>query len=169
MNTRTAREQVDCLACYQQGYTEDGVYVIKPTGGTVTDVWCDMTNGGWTVIQRRQDGLEDFYRNLDDYKNGFGKRIGENWLGLEKIYYMAINSTSLTYTSKRLKKTILTHFPLMLNIPLSKSDKYRLTIGGYIKCEAWWYGECHLANLNGLYLDRADTGFASGIHWKLSC
>ncbi|XP_060601698.1 microfibril-associated glycoprotein 4-like [Ruditapes philippinarum] len=128
-------EPIDCLALYQQGYTEDGVYVIKPTGSTATDVWCDMTNGGWTVIQRRQDGSEDFYRNLEDYKIGFGNRISEYWLGLEHIYYLTINNTSLY--------VYLETFEIDNVDPVSafaeystfrikdESDKYRLSVRGY--------------------------------------
>ena len=33
------------------------------------------------VIQRRQDGSEDFFRTWDDYAAGFGNRNGEFWLG----------------------------------------------------------------------------------------
>ncbi|XP_039256652.2 uncharacterized protein LOC120333317 [Styela clava] len=50
-----------------------------------TDVSCDQTTdaGGWIVFQRRVDGSEDFYRNWDDYVEGFGNKDKEFWLGLE--------------------------------------------------------------------------------------
>ncbi|XP_075165967.1 ryncolin-4-like [Haematobia irritans] len=51
-------------------------------------VECDAKteNGGWIVIQKRQDGSENFYRNWTEYKNGFGNAPGEFWIGLDKLY-----------------------------------------------------------------------------------
>ena len=57
----------------------------------VLQVYCDMETdgGGWTVLQRRQDGSEDFFRTWNDYTAGFGDLNGEFWLGLEAIHRLA--------------------------------------------------------------------------------
>jgi len=68
----------DCLDWFNRGYTIDGVYVIQPPGGAATETWCDMDNGGWTVLLRRQDGSENFTREWAWYADGFGSRTGNH-------------------------------------------------------------------------------------------
>ncbi|KAH8418733.1 hypothetical protein KR222_006015, partial [Zaprionus bogoriensis] len=41
---------------------------------------------GWTVIQKRLDGRENFNRDWATYLEGFGSLEGEFFLGLEKIH-----------------------------------------------------------------------------------
>ncbi|CAI9619703.1 unnamed protein product [Staurois parvus] len=81
----------DCSNHHYKGEQSSGVYTIVPsTGGTAVDVYCDMDTegGGWTVIQRRQDGSVNFNRTWKEYKEGFGNLKGEFWLGNEKIYWI---------------------------------------------------------------------------------
>lgn len=42
-----------------------------------------MKNGGWTVIQRRINGDEEFDRLWNDYVDGFGNLTKDHWMGLK--------------------------------------------------------------------------------------
>lgn len=66
-----------------------GVYRIRPIGSEEpVFVFCDMKTdgGGWTVIQSRQDGTVDFFRDWYEYKYGFGNTATEFWLGNDIIH-----------------------------------------------------------------------------------
>ncbi|KAL2097623.1 hypothetical protein ACEWY4_006830 [Coilia grayii] len=80
----------DCHELFLRGETTSGVYTIKPLQSEPFEVFCEMTaDGGWTVIQRRQDGSVDFDQLWQAYQGGFGNLNGEFWLGLEKIHSLS--------------------------------------------------------------------------------
>ncbi|XP_074495792.1 fibrinogen C domain-containing protein 1-like isoform X1 [Sebastes fasciatus] len=86
-NTRAVRPR-DCSDVLASGVSQDGVYSVFPThdpDGFM--VYCDMSTdgGGWTVIQRREDGSVNFFRDWDAYRDGFGRTTGEHWLGLQRM------------------------------------------------------------------------------------
>lgn len=64
------------------------MYTINPDDTVPFDAFCDMSNGGWTVFQRRQDGTTNFYRGWADYVAGFGNLTGNLWAGLDKLHSM---------------------------------------------------------------------------------
>ncbi|XP_038565246.1 angiopoietin-related protein 5 [Micropterus salmoides] len=68
-----------------------GIYIVHPENTDSSfEVFCEMDymGGGWTVMQRRTDGLTDFKRPWADYVDGFGNLAGEHWLGLKKVFYI---------------------------------------------------------------------------------
>ncbi|XP_017045096.1 fibrinogen C domain-containing protein 1 [Drosophila ficusphila] len=77
-------------SCLAAGINTNGVHVIEVPGIKPFSVFCDtrLAGSGWTVIQRRQDGGENFYRSWEEYSQGFGKLTGEFFLGLEKIHFL---------------------------------------------------------------------------------
>ncbi|KAK2822205.1 hypothetical protein Q5P01_022270 [Channa striata] len=80
----------DCHELFLRGETVSGIYTIQPKNAEPINVFCEMTaDGGWTVIQRRQDGSVDFDQLWQAYEKGFGSLNGEFWLGLEKIHSIA--------------------------------------------------------------------------------
>ncbi|KAG4071102.1 hypothetical protein HA402_013416 [Bradysia odoriphaga] len=84
----------DCEDAFQKGFTMSGVYRIKPKASfRPFQVWCDMESegGGWTLIQTRYDGLTDFFRNWQEYRNGFGSVDSEHWLGNNFIHQLTEN------------------------------------------------------------------------------
>ncbi|KAM4022923.1 tenascin-R isoform 1-T2 [Anomaloglossus baeobatrachus] len=80
----------DCAQHLLNGDTQSGVYNIYINGdqSQSVPVFCDMTtdDGGWIVIQRRQNGLTDFFRKWADYRVGFGNLEDEFWLGLDTLH-----------------------------------------------------------------------------------
>ncbi|XP_066289705.1 veficolin-1-like [Branchiostoma lanceolatum] len=78
----------DCADYYASGQTTSGVYTL----GSGVQAYCDMdtAGGGWTVIQRRQDGSVPFNRTWEEYKQGFGDKDGEYWLGNDNIHLLTM-------------------------------------------------------------------------------
>ncbi|XP_071945995.1 fibrinogen-like protein A [Antedon mediterranea] len=112
---------------------QSGDYVIEPNdGGPKFMVYCDMRkDGGWTVIQRRQDGSEDFYRNWANYKKGFGNVHSEFWLGNDNINRITFDGNfellvEMTDHLDVMKFARYSHFRVD-----TEDSNYDLTISGY--------------------------------------
>ncbi|XP_077623182.1 angiopoietin-4, partial [Crocuta crocuta] len=131
-----AAEQVfqDCAEIQRYGANASGIYTIHVANMTEPrKVFCDMeaNGGGWTLIQRRENGSVNFQRNWRDYKQGFGDLAGEHWLGNEVVHQL----TSSAAYSLRVELqdwegneafAQYEHFQLG-----SEGQLYRLSLSGY--------------------------------------
>ncbi|XP_040917837.1 angiopoietin-related protein 6 isoform X2 [Toxotes jaculatrix] len=89
--TKTPGPWRDCQHVLESGETTSGIYLLRPqSANRLMQAWCEQSRvqGGWTVIQRRQDGSVNFFRTWEQYKQGFGNLDGEYWLGLEHLYWL---------------------------------------------------------------------------------
>ncbi|XP_011812715.1 PREDICTED: ficolin-2 isoform X1 [Colobus angolensis palliatus] len=85
-----------CKDLLDRGHFLSGWHTIYLPDCRPLTVLCDMDTdgGGWTVFQRRVDGSVDFYRDWVAYKQGFGSRLGEFWLGNDNIHALTARGTS---------------------------------------------------------------------------
>ena len=108
------------------------MYDIDPDGLGTFKVWCDMKNGeGWTVVQRRQDGSEDFYRGWSDYKAGFGDVNGEFWLGLDKIHRLSNSGENVLRIDLWDFDGTTAYAIYTTFFVASEADNYRLNVGDF--------------------------------------
>ncbi|XP_072021870.1 uncharacterized protein [Amphiura filiformis] len=127
-----------CFDIQQAGIDTSGVYTIYPASQGPIEVYCDMVTdgGGWLVFQRRKDGSENFNRDWNSYKQGFGNKDLEFWLGNDNIFAitnqgtyelrvdMEDNSGNSAYA--HLTNAHYTHFRIG-----DADAKYKLTVNGY--------------------------------------
>eukprot|EP00112_Aurelia_sp_Birch-Aquarium-sp1_P003893 Seg144.2 transcript_id=Seg144.2/GoldUCD/mRNA.D3Y31 product=Tenascin-R protein_id=Seg144.2/GoldUCD/D3Y31 len=137
--------------------------------------------GGWIIFQRRVSGSVDFFRTWTEYKNGFGDLNGNFWLGLDKLHLLAGpgKGATLRVDLRHMDWPYMIYAEYNTFEIANEADGYRLKVKGYSgnatdsldqkhdgrmfstkdknsNCAdrhkgGWWYGNCHRANLNGLY------------------
>uniref|UniRef100_U3JS90 Fibrinogen C-terminal domain-containing protein n=1 Tax=Ficedula albicollis TaxID=59894 RepID=U3JS90_FICAL len=85
---------LDCFEILQhsKGNSRDGLYIIQPKKEPIV-VFCNMQDGGWTVIQHiTANSTVDFDRTWQDYKYGFGSVHENHWLGNEYMHQLTGSS-----------------------------------------------------------------------------
>ncbi|XP_062610469.1 ryncolin-1-like [Saccostrea cucullata] len=100
---------------------------------TWREVYCDMTTdgGGWTVIQKREDGDVDFYRTWTEYKKGFGNVSKNYWIGNDAIHTLTKDKSQElrvvlgSYDGEE-AYAVYTSFYIR-----DENDKYKITVSGY--------------------------------------
>ncbi|XP_023032122.1 angiopoietin-related protein 7-like [Drosophila willistoni] len=76
-----------------------GIHEIEISGIDPTCVLCegDVEGGGWIVIHKRFDGSVDFNRTWTEYRNGFGNKEGNFYIGLENLHRITNSQTYKLY------------------------------------------------------------------------
>nr|XP_034338047.1 fibrinogen-like protein A [Crassostrea gigas] len=123
----------DILEKYPNTRWRNGVYNVTASSNRSKAVFCDMTtdNGGWTVIQRRVNGLVDFYRNWTEYKNGFGYADHEYWIGNDMLHRLtSMNPQELRVDMERFNGEKA--YAVYSNFSVGdEASKYQLQVTGY--------------------------------------
>ncbi|KXJ10409.1 Tenascin-R [Exaiptasia diaphana] len=130
----------NCADLYKHGIKQSGVYSIDPDGKGRFKVYCDQKTdgGGWTVIQKRQDGSVNFYRGWMYYKNGFGDLKGEFWLGLDKINRLTHQRRNRLRVDLEDTKGKTAYAEYDNFAVASERAKYKLSLGTYSALNNIW-------------------------------
>ncbi|XP_041372750.1 fibrinogen-like protein 1 [Gigantopelta aegis] len=125
-------ESHDCTDLWDRGLPS-GVYSVTPLdGGEPISVFCEMTaDSGWLIIQRRVDGSENFTKNWDTYKAGFGDLTNEFWLGNTNIHRLTSQKTHELMVDLGRFNGEIRHAAYSSFSVGSESDKFRLHVSGY--------------------------------------
>ncbi|XP_075691130.1 ficolin-1-like isoform X2 [Rhinoderma darwinii] len=123
----------NCKELQDQGEVLSDWHTIYPDGSTPLKVLCDMhtDGGGWIVFQRRWDGSVDFSRDWKSYKEGFGSRLTEFWLGNDNLHMLTstgIWELRVDLHDFETKKYSAKYSSFKV---LGESEKYKLILGKY--------------------------------------
>ncbi|XP_071836628.1 fibrinogen-like protein A [Apostichopus japonicus] len=91
----------------------------------------ESNGGGWTVIQRRSSASVNFYLGWTDYKNGFGNKNQDHWLGNKYIHSMTNQKTYQLRIDLR-DSASSSYYAIYSTFSINnEADKYRLSVGSY--------------------------------------
>lgn len=123
--------------CSQVHWVKNGFKVVQiyPFGEDPAGVRirCDMRTEpkGWTIIQRRFNGKEDFYRGWWEYVEGFGQPDEEYWIGLEVMHHLTKNNDKMLRIDIEDRQGNKAYAEYSTFIVGPAMENYMLTIGGY--------------------------------------
>ncbi|EDW70881.2 angiopoietin-related protein 7 [Drosophila virilis] len=107
-----------------------GIHKIKPDQEEPFDVLCDSATAGpgWTVIQQRINGKENFNRDWKTYRAGFGDFVGDFFLGLENIHRLTNSQPHELYIYMEDFDGIIKYYRYEQFTIAGEDDLYRLRI-----------------------------------------
>ena len=151
---------------------KSGVYSIINFCGDcklAAEGYCDSTTaeGGWLIVQRRQDGSVDFNRGWVDYENGFGSLTGEFWYGLTPLHCLTNQGQwemRIDFTLTDGTKSYLSYSSFKVGPP---SSNYQLSISGFKGItEIDPFNQSNARSLNGMPFTTKDR---DNDEWDQNC
>ncbi|XP_066299501.1 receptor-type tyrosine-protein phosphatase S-like isoform X3 [Branchiostoma lanceolatum] len=124
----------DCADHYSSGQREDRVYSIGNPASPFNAL-CDMTyeGGGWTVIQKRHNGVQSFDKSFYEYVAGFGSVFDEDfWLGLDRIHQLTSQKPYKLAVRLEDWNGVVADLQYSQFSVKDATSKYTLQIGGYV-------------------------------------
>nr|XP_033490323.1 cell surface glycoprotein 1-like [Epinephelus lanceolatus] len=125
----------DCSDHLLRGETRSRVYLVTPDLRSRSfPVLCDMelNGGGWTLLQRRQDGSVSFNRTWAEYRAGFGELDGgEFWLGNNMIHLLTRDRDMVLRVELEDFEGVMEYAEYEHFRVASERLRYRLSVGGY--------------------------------------
>ncbi|CAM4675962.1 unnamed protein product [Caretta caretta] len=84
------------------------------------------------VFQKRVDGSENFFRDWDSYKRGFGSRLSEFWLGNDNIHLLtSLGNHELRIDLKDFENNM--QFAKYKSFKIAgETEKYKLVLGDFL-------------------------------------
>ncbi|XP_039978691.1 angiopoietin-related protein 6 isoform X2 [Xiphias gladius] len=177
--TKTPGPWRDCQHVLESGETTSGIYLLRPqSANRLMQAWCEQSQaqGGWTVIQRRQDGSVNFFRTWEQYKAPYKLRVAlEDWQGRQVFaeydsfhlepetdwyrlrlgQYQGNAGDSLSWHNNKAFTTLD-----------RDKDSYTGNCAHYQK-GGWWYHMCAHSNLNGVWYRGGHyrSRYQDGVYW----
>ena len=149
-------------------------------------VYCNLTEGGWTYLQHRFDGRLSFRRILQEYIDGFGDLNAEFWLGLEYMHLLTQHPRKVKFDlltenrnhGKRWRYAGFSSFSVGSRVTgyklsvsgnhtgdicaeiLTYNNHSRFTVNCRSRNFGWWFKSCTYNSINGAYGQKGtESGF----------
>ncbi|KAG9477668.1 hypothetical protein GDO78_012920 [Eleutherodactylus coqui] len=127
-------------------------------GSHLSEFWLGNEN----IHKITSSGTWELHVDLQDFNatNSFAKYSSFKIMGETEKYKLVLGS----FIGGSAGDSLLYHNGMMFSTQDQDNDADNRSCVDLYK-GAWWYNQCHQANLNGLYLPGKHESFANGINW----
>ncbi|XP_068109859.1 ficolin-2-like [Hyperolius riggenbachi] len=130
-------------------------------GNQLSEFWLGNDN----IHTLTSSGTHQLRIDLTDFEHSktFAAYASFSVLGEEENYKLKIGA----FTGGDANDSLVYHNNRPFTTKDRDNDEYAVNCAVNFK-DAWWYGACHTANLNGQYLRGTHESYADGVNWENS-